>query len=197
MSKNIVVLDLETKSMFDDVGGRKNLEALGISLAGIYIYKTNEYRVFREDSLSKLEELLSERPLVVGFNIRRFDMPILKPYLHFDPFILPILDIMEEIVKVTSHRVSLESVAQATLGKGKVGTGLDAIRYYQNGEMEKLERYCLEDVKLTKEIYEYGAKNHELFFLSKFGRTKTRVPVNWEIKHPDEEKEKERQIRLF
>lgn len=197
MSKNIIVLDLETKNAFDDVGGKRNLEALGISLAGMYSYKTGEYRAFREEELGQLETILTEKPLVVGFNIRRFDIPVLKPYLHFDPAVLPLLDIMEEVVRVTGHRVSLESVAQATLNEGKSGSGLDAIKYYREGNFEKLTKYCLDDVRITKEVYEYGAAHHEIFFTSKFGRTKARVPANWEIKHPNEGSAEESQFKLF
>lgn len=197
MTKNIIVLDLETKNSFDDVGGRKNLESLGISLAGVYSYKTDEYKAFREEELGQLEAMLADKPLVVGFNIRHFDIPVLKPYLHFDPAVLPLLDIMEEVVKVMGHRVSLDSVAQATLNEGKSGSGLDAIKYYREGDFEKLTKYCLDDVRITKEVYEYGAKNHEIFFTSKFGKTKSRVPTTWEIKHPNEGAAEESQFKLF
>ncbi|MBI2346184.1 MAG: ribonuclease H-like domain-containing protein [Deltaproteobacteria bacterium] len=119
MGPNIVVLDLETQKIFQEVGGGRNLEALGVSVCGIYSYRTGEYQIFEEAELGTLEHLLSERPFVVGFNIRRFDLPILKPYFHFDPLSLPMCDILEDMHKLLGHRVSLESVAQATLGTGK------------------------------------------------------------------------------
>ncbi len=190
---NIIVLDLETKFTFDEVGGRDKQEALGISVAGVYDYKTKKYSAIEENDLKTLEDRLSQKPLVVGFNIKKFDMPVLKPYLHFDPNILQMLDVMEEIQNVVGHRISLESVAQATLGTGKSGSGLDAIKYYRNGEMDKLKKYCLDDVRLTKEIYEYGCKNKELFFMSKYGTAKVPVKVAWDM--PAENNEK--QLGLF
>jgi len=57
--------------------------------------------------------------LITGFNIKRFDLPVLEPYLSISIYTLPTLDIMEEITRVTGHRVSLNSVAQATSGKVK------------------------------------------------------------------------------
>ena len=45
-------------------------------------------------------------------------------------------------------------LAEANLGVGKTGKGLEAIDLYRNGEIEKLKNYCLQDVKLTKEIFE-------------------------------------------
>lgn len=177
---NIIVLDIETKFTFDEVGGRDKFEALGVTVVGVYDYKTGQYEAIEEKDIARLEERLAQKPLVIGFNHKRFDMPVLKPYLHFDPSTLPMLDIMEEIQNVVGHRISLESVAKATLGVGKSGDGLDAIRYYRNGEIDKLKKYCLDDVRLTKELYEHGCKYKELFFMSKYGTSKTRVEVNWE-----------------
>jgi len=177
---NVIVLDIETKFTFDEVGGRDKFEALGVTVVGLYDYKTGQYKAIEEKDIARLEERLAQKPLVIGFNHKRFDMPVLRPYLHFDPSTLPMLDIMEEIQNVVGHRVSLESVAQATLGTGKSGDGLDAIRFYRNGEMDKLKKYCLDDVKLTKELYEHGCKYKELFFMSKYGTSKTRVELNWE-----------------
>ena len=190
---NIIVLDLETKFTFAEVGGRDQFDKLGISVAGVYDYKTGKYEAIEETNLNKLEERLSEKPLVVGFNVRRFDLAVLKPYLHFDPSTLPVLDIMEEIQKVVGHRVSLESVAQATLNKGKSGHGLDAIKYFRSGEMDKLKKYCLDDVRITKEAYEYGCKNKEIFFTSKYDTSKKRVEVDWKIQGEEEKP----QLNLF
>lgn len=186
MGQNIIVLDLETKYAFDEVKDRRP-ESLGITVVGVYLYQENKYLIYTEDEIGKLEQLLTKKPLLVGFNIRKFDIPVLKPYLKINPDQLPVLDIMEEFVKKLGHRVSLDSVAQATLNTGKSGHGLDAIKYYKNGEWEKLKKYCLDDVRLTKELFEYGAKNKELFYLTKFDRAKARVPMEWEIKHPLEE----------
>lgn len=184
MAENILVLDLETKSLFGDHAERRP-EALGISVVGTYCYRSGQYRVYDEAEIPELEQRLTERPLVVGFNIKRFDMLVLKPYLHFDPQTLPMLDILDILHKALGHRVSLESVAQATLGTGKSGSGIDAVAYYRNGEIEKLKRYCQDDVAVTRQIYEYGATHGELFYTSKFGNTKGRCPVSWQLTHPE------------
>jgi DEAD/DEAH box helicase domain-containing protein len=185
MNPNIIVLDLETKNAFSEVEGGK-AQNLGISVIGTYLYREDKYKIFHEDQIGELEELLTTKPLLVGFNIKKFDLAVLKPYLKMNPNNLPVLDIMEEFVKVLGHRVSLDSVATATLGAGKTGHGLDAIKYFRNSEWEKLEKYCLQDVKITKEVFEYGANNGELFYLSKFSKVKSRAPVNWKVENPEE-----------
>lgn len=195
MAHDQIVLDLETQKTFDEVGGFRNLEALKVSLVGTYLYKTNEYRCFLENEIGELEKLLMEKPLVVGFNTRRFDFPVLKPYFKFNPDTLPQLDVMEEMTKVLGHRVSLDSVASATLGAKKSGSGLDAIKYFRDGDFESLKKYCLDDVRLTRELYEYGAKNKELFYTSKYGNTKGRCAISWEI--PTDADATTDQISLF
>ncbi|PIR18231.1 MAG: helicase [Deltaproteobacteria bacterium CG11_big_fil_rev_8_21_14_0_20_49_13] len=191
---NTIILDLETKFTFDEVGGRDKFESLGISVAGVFDYLTGKYEAIEEKDIAKLEERLQSKPLVIGFNSKKFDMPVLKPYLHFDPSALPQLDIMEEIQNVVGHRIGLEAVAQATLGKGKSGSGLDAIRYFRDGAIDKLKKYCLDDVKVTKEVFEYGCKNKEVFFTSKFGGGRVCVPVNWQMENEEEKKD---QLALF
>ena len=63
--------------------------------------------------------------------------------------------------------------------------------------MDKLKKYCLEDVKITRELYEYGAAHNELFFTSKFGGGKAKAAVSYEVAHPDEVFGPELQQSLF
>ena len=173
-----LVLDLETQREFSEVEGRKP-ERLGVSVVGVYGYDDDRYEAYREEELPRLAPRLQAAELLIGFNIRRFDLPVLQPYLAFSLATLPVLDIMEEIVKNLGHRVSLDSLAQATLGRGKSGSGLDALRWYRDGRLDLVKRYCLDDVKLTKELYEYGKAHGRLFFTSRFSQGKIQVPVFW------------------
>lgn len=176
---NQYVLDLETQRGFEEVGGRHNLTALGVSLVGLYDYAQEKYEAFEEAELARLETLLSHASRIIGFNIRRFDFPVLQPYCkNLRLADLPAFDILEEVEKKVGHRVSLESVTQATLGEGKSGSGMDAIRYYRSGETEALKKYCLDDVRLTKEIYEFGKKFGKIRFASREGG-KIEIPVTW------------------
>ncbi|MBI4212072.1 MAG: ribonuclease H-like domain-containing protein [Deltaproteobacteria bacterium] len=195
--KNIVVFDLETKNAFDDVGGKHALDKLGISVLGAFDYVNGKYTIYEEAELGVFFDRLQSRPLLVGFNNRKFDTPVLQSYSKFDLKALPQLDLLEEMVKTLGHRVSLDSVASATLGKGKTGDGLDAIRYYRSGEFDKLKKYCLEDVKITRQVYEFGAEKKELFYTPKFGSGKARAKVDWKISHPDEAKAPDPQQSLF
>ncbi|MBI4355819.1 MAG: WYL domain-containing protein [Candidatus Omnitrophica bacterium] len=185
MAAEKLVLDLETQKAFDDVGGRGNAALLKVSLVGVYRYATEEYVTFEEAQLPQLEALLRSATLVIGFNIRKFDLEVLAPYLSCSITELPVLDLMEEVARHLGFRVSLESLAEATLGQKKLGHGLDAIRYYQAGDWDALKKYCLHDVKLTKELYEYGLQHGRLKCNSKYGGQQLIIPVCWPERRQD------------
>lgn len=176
----LLVFDVETKKAFDEVGGYYP-EKLGVSIIGTYWRDESgeEYVGYREDNFSPFWRKLEMADLVVGFNIINFDYATLKPYYSgsFEQF--PSLDIMVEMEKHLGHRVSLDAVAKETLGEQKNGHGLDAIRYYHDGDWESLEKYCLQDVKVTKDIYDYGLANKILRFKNKWNNL-IEVPVNFE-----------------
>ncbi|OGW86028.1 MAG: hypothetical protein A3C35_04015 [Omnitrophica bacterium RIFCSPHIGHO2_02_FULL_46_11] len=178
MAQNYLVLDLETQKTFDEVG-RQNLHKLKVSVVGVYDYLTDEYQIYEESQISELETRLKTAELIIGFNNRRFDLPVLAPYLFLSIETLPVLDLMEEIEKVRGHRVSLHSVAQATLGITKTGEGWNAVNLYAQKRMEELKRYCLNDVKLTKEIYDYGCRENRVFFISNRDWKKYEIPICW------------------
>lgn len=197
MNKNIIVFDIETQQAFDDVGGRNKLHQLSISVLGAYDYRTDKYEIYEEAELLKFIDRLQERPLLVGFNNKRFDTPVLQRYAPFDLNKLAQLDMLEEIHNTLGHRVSLDSLAKATLSAKKLGSGLDAIKYFREGKIKELKKYCLEDVRITKEIFEYGAKEKYLSFASRYGSEVRKVPVQWCFAHPDELSDAGKQQSLF
>lgn len=180
-----VVLDLETKRTFEEVGGRDHFNKLGVTVVGLFNYANGQYLCFDEVELGSLQNLLIDASLIVGFNHSAFDLPVLQPYLSIDVRTLPVLDIMVECEKKVGHRVGLDSVAKATLGVGKTGHGLDAIRYYREGKIKELREYCLNDVKVTKEIFDYGIQHGKINYLSKIGAQKKEITVDWKhLKNP-------------
>jgi DEAD/DEAH box helicase domain-containing protein len=155
-----IVLDVETKNTFQDVGSREPA-ALDLSLAVIYDYERDAYEGFWEADLPRLWPLLEAADLLIGYNLKHFDLPILNKYYGGDLNRLPVLDILEEIKKASGKRVALDLVAAGTLGRGKLGHGLQAVTWWREGQLDKILEYCREDVRLTKELYDYArAHNH-------------------------------------
>lgn len=179
MAENhFVVLDIETQKGFHEVD-RKKLHLLKVSVACIYDSRTDKYLAFEEKELMKLEEYLKKTDLIIGFNVRDFDMEVLAPYLLTPVKNFPILDLLVEFEKVRGHRISLQSVAQATLKSSKSGSGWDALQLFKDGKMEELKKYCFDDVRITREVYEYGLKHGKILFISNRDYQTHEVPVTW------------------
>ena len=157
---NHIVLDIETQNLFSDVGGKENLAKLLLSITGVYSYANNSFLTFTEKELPAFENLLKRTDLIIGFNINHFDLPVLKKYLSIDLSKIPTLDIMDEVVNTTGHRVSLDDLVINTLGKRKSANGLLAVDYFKQGRMDELKKYCLDDVRLTRDLYEHGLKHN-------------------------------------
>lgn len=155
---NKIVFDIETQNSFEEVGS-PDPAALKVSIAVAYEYATDTYHAFWEHELDKLWPLLEHADQIIGFNSDHFDIPVLNRYYRGDLFKLPSLDLMKEVVKSLGRRVSLNAIATATLGTQKSGHGLDAIRWWRQGELDKIKKYCIDDVRITKDVYEYALKN--------------------------------------
>ncbi|PIR61417.1 MAG: helicase, partial [Candidatus Pacebacteria bacterium CG10_big_fil_rev_8_21_14_0_10_44_11] len=144
-----VVLDVETQKTFDEVGGFFP-DRLGISFVGICVRDgysgKGELRGFFEADLPKLFPILEKADVLIGFNIDNFDMQTFVSYYAGDVSSFPTLDLLTQIKKSAGHRIGLDAVAQETLGVGKAGDGLDAIKYFQSKNWEALSKYCLQDV---------------------------------------------------
>jgi len=180
-NKNILVLDIETQKSFKEIGKSKmmSLAKLKVSVVGIYDYNTDCYESYEEKDMMELDKKLQAADMIIGFNIRRFDMPVLQPYLFKNVEELPVLDLLDGIERVRGHRASLDSVARATVKEGKSGDGSEALALFKEGRMEELKKYCLDDVRLTKEIYEFGYREGKIFFTSTWDYKTYEIPVKW------------------
>lgn len=182
MSKE-VVLDIETQNSFADVGGALH-DKLRISLIGVYYFETDEYASYLEHELPQLWPRLEHADRIIGYNTKGFDYLVMNSYYAGKCEIFPSLDLLEIISNRLGFRVKLDDVASATLGYGKTGHGLQAIEFFRKGELDKLRDYCLQDVKVTKEVYEYGRQHGEVFYFDRAGQKK---PVKVDFSFPAKE----------
>lgn len=176
--RNVVVFDLETQRSFDEVGGRSQFDKLGVSVAVAYRYDTDEFLVFEEDAIAGLIELLLDADLVVGYNITGFDYEVLRGYTDEDLHGLPTLDLMVHLEERLGFRPKLESVVMPTLGTGKLADGLTALKWWREGELDKIVEYCREDVRVTRDLYDYGKRNRCVMVM-RFGGKPRKVEVSW------------------
>lgn len=179
VSRDVVYFDLETQKTANDVGGWDRKAFMKMSLGVTFSILDGEYQIYSEDRVEALIERLLRADKIIGYNVLRFDYEVLMGYTVLDlPHHLPTLDLMVEVERVLGHRLSLDALAQATLGVGKTGDGLDAIRWWREGKVLEIAKYCCFDVKVTRLIHEYGLKNGELFYMDRFSR-KQKIALNW------------------
>ncbi|MBI5523686.1 MAG: DEAD/DEAH box helicase [Desulfarculus sp.] len=172
------VLDLETQRLAQEVGGWQNVHLMRVSVAVLYDQASDRYEAFEERDMPRLIARLQELELVVGFNIKRFDYTVLSAYTQHDLLRLPTLDILEDVHSHLNYRLSLQSLASATLGAEKSADGLQAVAWWRAGDMDKLTRYCQQDVELTLGLARFGQEHGHLLFDRK-DQGRLRVPVDW------------------
>jgi DEAD/DEAH box helicase domain-containing protein len=193
MSANKIVFDLETQKLFQEVGGRGRPDLLKISVLGLYSYRDDKYYCFEEHEIYKAGEMLQEADQVIGFTIKHFDLPVLQPYVNYNVQDLPMLDLLIEIENIIGHRIKLDNVVQATLGLAKTADGIEATRMYKQRRIDELKKYCLNDVKVTKELYDYIQKHGKLMYKDYFESREIQIS----LPEPTLRKPAARQTSLF
>ncbi len=175
---NDIFFDLETQKSFQEVGGRENARLLRVSVAVTFSTATNAFNSYTEKEVAALVADLKAADRVIGFNLLNFDYTVLKAYTSERLSELPTLDLLDDLYNKLGFRVSLDALANATLGTNKSGDGLDAIRWYREGKIDELIAYCRDDVAITKKLFEHGRDNGFVSFVDRYGK-KTRVNVTW------------------
>lgn len=183
-----VIFDLETKRLFSDIDGTDPAD-LGVSILSLYrrVLDNNLDEIegamesFWEKEFDKMWPIFQSADRIIGFNSKKFDVAALSPYADFPFAKLAHFDIFEKVKGIVGKRISLDSLAKATLEKEKTASGIAAVEYWNKGDKEsldKLEKYCKMDVAITKDLYDYGIKNGQLKYTDKWNSLRI-IKVNF------------------
>lgn len=165
-----VVFDIETQNTFADVAN--DMTKLLVSVVSLYRSDTQEYLSFEESELNKFWPIIEKADFIIGFNSEHFDLPVLNNYYLGNLLLLPHLDIMKKVKESLGIRLKLSSIAEATLDDvNKSADGLQAIRWWKEGKIAEIKKYCEQDVRVTKEIYDFGKQHKQLFYKNLKGET--------------------------
>ncbi|MEW6337935.1 MAG: ribonuclease H-like domain-containing protein [Acidobacteriota bacterium] len=176
--RDVVVFDLETQRSFQDVGGRNQMRQLGMSLGVVYSFHDDRFTSYFESDVKALVEALGRAELVVGYNLLGFDYEVLRGYRDVVLEVPQTLDIMVELQGKVGFRPKLDSVVQATLGVAKSADGLQALDWWREGRLDLIERYCTDDVRLTRDLYLFGRRNRHVL-VSRYSGGPLKVEVDW------------------
>lgn len=197
-----VIFDCETKKFFDEVEGY-DPSLLGVSITSVYARTLDKnlkevegkMHSFWEKDFDQMFKLFERADRIIGFNSFGFDIPALSPYLPPYWPKLKHFDILDQIKKVEGKRMSLDSLAKATLNVQKNDHGTNAIKYWNAGDPEslaKLKKYCEMDVELTTKIYDHALNKGFLKYIDFWNETRE---IKLDFSYP--KTESEAQASLF
>jgi DEAD/DEAH box helicase domain-containing protein len=179
--KRVLYFDLETQRSAEEVGGWQNIHLMMVSVAVLFDSLEKRFHIFPEHQIDGLFEHLSSADLVIGYNVKRFDYAVLKPYTSRNLEEIPTFDMLEDIYDRLGYRLSLDHLVRETLSKQKTADGLQALEWFKAGQIEKLTEYCKQDVLLTRDLFLYGMGKGYLIYLNKKENERMRLVVDWDL----------------
>jgi DEAD/DEAH box helicase domain-containing protein len=168
--KDRVVVDVEIQKTIEELpNGWDDTHLMGVAVACVYEYQTDRFRVYGARDVRALQERLLKADEVIGFNTWAFDFPaiwglpkrerVTQLQLKSNDLLRRIWQALgydpDHFTKETHGGWSLDNVAGGTIGRKKIGYGGDAPRWYQNGEIERVINYCLDDVALERDLSDF------------------------------------------
>ncbi len=175
----VVVFDIETRRGPEEVGGWANTHLMGLAAAVVWDSLDKTFTTYFEKDVDALIRKLRSADLVVGFNVMKFDYGVLKAYTGFDLKSLPTFDILVDIYRRLGYRLGLGPLAEKTLGEKKTADGPQSLQWVREGRLDMVEEYCRHDVKLTRDLFQFGMDNQYLVFEKK--GVDLKLPVDWEL----------------
>ena len=168
-----IVFDIETSNIFS--------ADLDISVVCVYEYENDKYSSFTEEQFGDLWKIIEKTDMFITYNGDHFDIPLLNKYYPGDLLKIKSLDLLKELRESAGRRMKLDQIAEGTLGINKSGGGLDAVKWWREGQIDKVIKYCIDDVKITKDVYDYALKNGKLFFKEGLNLNEVKLDTsNWE-----------------
>jgi len=178
-----ITFDIETEGDFRGNGDFSNLE---ITVVALHDSSTGEFSSFYREELGKLWPVLESADILVGYNSEHFDIPILGKYYAGDLTKIKSVDLLKEIKNVLGRRLKLDNLAEATLGRNKTADGAEAVGWWKQGLKEKVRDYCIADVAITNELYEYAKKNGSVKYRDYDGVREIKLDTSsWELISPN------------
>ncbi len=186
----IQYFDLETQKSADDVGGWGNIHKMGLAVGVVWDSVDEDYFTYLEPDALKLVDKLKTADLVVGFNVIGFDYTVLQPYAnekHIDLQEIPTFDMLTDVHKKLNHRLSLNNLAECSLGAQKTADGLESLKWYKEylegdkAKLDKIIEYCKMDVQITRDLFLFGADHGYVEYTNRSKTATNRLTVDWKI----------------
>lgn len=181
--KMVGFFDIETKNTFEDIdpkypnhswARKKSLHkklAKKLKMAcGCVVESCGKKHEYEESGVESLLQTLNKFDKIVGYNIINFDYLVLEPYDKLDTLkelSQKTLDLFQIIKQETKQYPSLNDLAKLNLGLKKTEDSKQIPRMWSQGKKRRVKKYCYNDVKILKHIYEFGLKNKKIRYYTK------------------------------
>lgn len=181
MKPSIVYLDLESQKTIAQAGGDwSKIHLMKLAVAVAWCEAAGELRVFTERDIKELAALLRSASLVIGYNLLRFDIPIIKGYRGVNLKGVRCRDLLVDIVEQTEERHSLASLLKTNFGVEAKASGLECIDWWRKGLVAKVVEACANDALHIRRLHLSGAKEGFVYVPGSTRRRK-RCPVDWAV----------------
>lgn len=156
-----ITFDIETANAFPTLS-RNDLSRMELAIVAIHDSETDAYTSYSKEELSKLWPIIESADVLIGYNSNSFDIPLLNNYYPGDLTKVRSLDLLVEVQNALGRRLRLQSLAEGTLKVGKSGDGLQSVRWWQEGLYDKVREYCIQDVRITRRLYDHALEHGSL-----------------------------------
>lgn len=158
MEKRYIVFDIETTGLNPWYSDKITCICAKDGEANIFSksLKDCDEKKLIESFIGWLNQDQKKDFIIISCNGKKFDVPFILTRSALLQLPLP-LDILKkehfDLQEITYKPISLNDMAKFFGFELKTGSGLDAIKYYNERDWHSLESYCMHDVKLTEQIY--------------------------------------------
>lgn len=190
MDKDILFFDIETDSA--------NPVEANMKFFGAYSSKTNLHYMFEACQKKQIEQLIESHRVLVGFNNKGFDMPVVQKLLGPDCFEYKLIVDLWEICaprgsnlfgKNNKNRLAamgiklkdykLKTIVKALdldeFGKGDIDYEIFKKNEWTDEELKEIEKYLKQDIILTVKLFEWLEEQ--------FKPLKEMLPVEQQLKY--------------
>lgn len=158
-NKSVLIYDLETTSA--------NPETAELKWFGAFSFKNNKYYEYDYNKKDEISRLIKDHKVLVGFNNRDFDNPILA---RFIPEVEMTYKVIVDLFQVCKLRLGNMGVRPRNLKlktiieflkldddgtKGEIDYTIFQKDEWTNAEIFEIQKYLRQDIKITKALFEW------------------------------------------
>jgi hypothetical protein len=156
IAKLIPSKDEPRDPQFEYCDGWGDHKGMGISVVSVYNFDEDFPRIFMEDNLDEMFELMEKTDIIAGFNNKHFDNKLLAAHGYTVPD-EKTFDLFLEIKEAAgAHQFAkgynLDNCCHVNLGYKKSGDGALAPKLWQQGRYGAVVDYALRDIMLEMKL---------------------------------------------